>query len=232
MSVIGETLCMETYPLCTSYSKIVQVGIQASETFTPYVMLSKTGYSNINLSKEEWGALILNNVVASEAFHPAGLMPYKSVIMLSPSLCLRADRAFDRENLVLQRKNTTGSTNYRSNSNDRDTVELWFQQGTWQKLSLYIPIITHLLEQRSAWCSTLPNIFNNLLTHIGENFPVAVQDAKENRLDKFKKVFPLLPSAALLVTSDDNIDAYRLLQEIAIEMPLRVMHHVMNDTFM
>jgi hypothetical protein len=223
---------METYPLCTSYSKIVQVGIHATDTFKPYVMLSKTGYSNISLSTEEWKALVINNEVASTAFHPSGLMPTKSVITLSPTLCLRADRAFDRENLVLQRKNTPGSTNYRSSSNDRDTVELWFQQATWQRLSTYIPIINHLIEQRMTWSSTLPKIVNNLLTFIGGNFPAAVDDAKDNRLDKFKKVFPLVPTAALMVPPEDNMDAYRLLQELAIEMPLRIMHHVMNDTYM
>jgi hypothetical protein len=230
MSVIGEVLCMETYPLCPSYSKILQVGIHATDSFKPYVMLSKTGYSNVCLSKEEWYALVANNEVSSTAFHPSGLMPNKSVIMLSPTLSLRADRAFDRENLVLQRKNTSGSSSYRSSSNDRDSVELWFQQGTWQKLTNYMPVVSHLVEQRGAWCKTMPAILNNVLDHIRENFPAAVANAKENRLDKFKQVFPKIPYSAVSNVPEDNIDVPRILQEVFIEMPLRLMNHVLNDT--
>ncbi|KAF4522353.1 hypothetical protein B566_EDAN011073 [Ephemera danica] len=87
----------------------------------PYVMLSKTTYNHVKLNTDEWKALVNNEVLGSTAFATKGFMAEKSVIMLSSTLSLRSDRVYEKQALVLERKEPGGKSN----------TAVWFTDRTW-----------------------------------------------------------------------------------------------------
>jgi hypothetical protein len=218
MSFINESVCTVTYTLCNSFTKILQVGVECKDDPTPYVMLSKTGFNNIKLTAEEWKALVNNEVLASTSFTSQGIMYEKCALMLSSNLCIRADKVYDKNALVLQR----------SGGDEKNNVSVWFTDVSWFKLVAMMPLVNHLLEQRINWIADIKNVYDSLVKYIVENKPQAVHDASLFAYERFKNVFSSLNYNDIVPTLVSTLDVYKTLHEICIEMGTHVMNDVRN----